>query len=54
MRTWNDHLQREKYFMRRIYNQKQGIDKNQDEIEISDWTNSNPHNYTLNLTKRTK
>jgi hypothetical protein len=40
--------------MRWTYNQKQGIDKNQGEVELSDWTNSNPHNYTLNLTKMAK
>ena len=31
IRTWNDYLQRIKYFIRWIYNEKQRIDKNQDE-----------------------
>ena len=37
MRTWNDYLQRIKYCIRWIYNEKQRIDKNQDKIEPSDW-----------------
>jgi integrase/recombinase XerD len=37
MRTWNDYLQRIKYFIRWIYNEKQRIDKNLGEIEPSDW-----------------
>jgi integrase/recombinase XerD len=37
MRTWNDYLQRIKYFIRWIYNEKQRIDKNLEEIEPSDW-----------------
>ncbi len=38
MWTWNDYLQRIKYFIRWIYNEKKRIDKNQDEIGPSDWT----------------
>jgi integrase/recombinase XerD len=38
MRTWNDYLQRIKYFIRWIYNEKKRIDENLEEIEPSDWT----------------
>jgi integrase/recombinase XerD len=38
MRTWNDYLQRIKYFIRWIYNEKKRIDNNLEEIEPTDWT----------------
>ncbi len=38
MRTWNDYLQRIKYFIRWIYNEKQRIDDGIETIEPSDWT----------------
>jgi integrase/recombinase XerD len=37
IRTWNDYLQRIKYFIRWLYNEKQRLDKNQDKIEPSEW-----------------
>jgi hypothetical protein len=36
MRTWNDHLQRIKYFIRWIYNEKQRLDEGLETIELSD------------------
>ncbi len=36
MRTWNDYLQRIKYFIRWLHNEKQRI--NDDTVEPSDWT----------------
>jgi integrase len=38
MRTWNDYLQRIKYFIRWLHNEKQRIYKNLEPIESSDWT----------------
>jgi len=38
IRTWNDYLQRIKYFIRWIYNEKQRIDNGNETIEPSDWT----------------
>ncbi len=37
MRTWNDYLQRIKYFIRWLHNEKQRIDKDLEPIEPSDW-----------------
>src|SRR3954469_17008604 len=37
IRTWNDYLQRIKYFIRWIYNEKQRIDNVHETIEPSDW-----------------
>ena len=38
IRTWNDYLQRIKYFMRWIYNEKQRIDDDIELVEPSEWT----------------
>jgi len=38
IRTWNDYLQRIKYFIRWLYNEKQRIDEELETIEPSDWT----------------
>jgi integrase/recombinase XerD len=40
MRTWNDYLQRIKYFIRWLYNEKQRIDDGLETIELSDWITS--------------
>jgi integrase/recombinase XerD len=37
IRTWNDYLQRIKYFIRWLYNEKQRIDEGLETIEPSDW-----------------
>jgi integrase/recombinase XerD len=37
MRTWNDYVQRIKYFYRWLYNEKQRLDKDLEPMEISDW-----------------
>lgn len=38
IRTWNDYLQRIKYFFRWLYNQKKQEDKGLEPIPTSDWT----------------
>jgi integrase/recombinase XerD len=38
IRTWNDYLQRIKYFFRWLYNQKEREDKGLESIPTSDWT----------------
>ena len=38
IRTWNDYLQRIKYFFRRLYNQKARETKGFDIVPFSDWT----------------
>jgi hypothetical protein len=38
IRTWNDYLQRIKYFIRWLHNEKQRIVKDLEPIEPSDWT----------------
>jgi integrase/recombinase XerD len=37
IRTWNDYLQRIKYFIRWIYNEKQRNDDGKESLEPSDW-----------------
>ena len=37
MRTWNDYLQRIKYFFRWLYNEKLRQDRNEESLEPSDW-----------------
>jgi hypothetical protein len=37
IRTWNDYLQRIKYFFRWLYNEKQRLDQNLEQIEPSEW-----------------
>ena len=37
MRTWNDYLQRIKYFFRWIYNQKLRQERNEESLDPSDW-----------------
>jgi hypothetical protein len=38
IRTWNDYLQRIKYFFRWLYNQKEAETKGLDALPTSDWT----------------
>jgi hypothetical protein len=38
IRTWNDYLQRIKYFFRWLYNQKYSETKGLDALPTSDWT----------------
>ncbi len=37
MRTWNDYLQRIKYFFRWLYNEKLKQERNEDSLDPSDW-----------------
>ena len=37
MRTWNDYLQRIKYFFRWLYNEKLRQDRNEESLDPSDW-----------------
>ena len=37
MRTWNDYLQRVKYFFRWLYNEKLRQERNEDSLDPSDW-----------------
>lgn len=37
MRTWNDYLQRIKYFFRWLYNEKLRQERNEESLEPSDW-----------------
>lgn len=37
MRTWNDYLQRIKYFFRWLHNEKLGLNKDEGSLEPSDW-----------------
>jgi integrase len=37
MRTWNDYLQRIKYFFRWLYNEKSRQERNEESIDPSDW-----------------
>jgi hypothetical protein len=37
MRTWNDYLQRIKYFFRWLYNEQQRRERNEDSLDPSDW-----------------
>jgi hypothetical protein len=45
IRTWNDYLQRIKYFFRWLHNQKVRDDKGLEPIPISDWTTPNSENF---------
>lgn len=41
IRTWNDYLQRIKYFFRWLHNQKEREDKGLEPIATSDWATAN-------------
>ena len=51
IRTWNDYLQRIKYFFRWLYNQKEIEDKGLEPIATSDWRENGtipPHSFIDN------
>lgn len=37
MRTWNDYLQRIKYFFRWLYNEKSRQERNEELLDPADW-----------------